>query len=127
MTAAQVQRLAQGIRSSLVPALLKPEYRRRVEAGAHPLTGHCYVASETLYHATGRTLRPQVVRHEGGTHWYLRAQDGTVVDLTAEQFSTPVPYHRGRGCGFLTRRPSQRSQVLLTRLKKTLDTHADGA
>ena len=31
--------------------LLRPTYRDLVEAGAVVSTGHCYVASEVLYHA----------------------------------------------------------------------------
>ena len=64
------------------PDLLKPEYRKRVEAGAHPLTGHCYVATEVLYHAGARRMgfRPATVRQVGGVHWFLVNAGGGVLD-----------------------------------------------
>lgn len=85
----------------------------------NPLAGHCYVASEALYHlmgGKGAGLTPQFVRHEDQPHWFLRHQDGTIVDPTAEQFGTPVPYDQARGCGFLTKNPSRRAQVVLDRM-----------
>lgn len=101
------------IQGNLTPDLLKPEYRGH----SHPHYGHCYVASEVWWHLEGRERGyvPQVIRHEGGTHWYLRRGDH-VVDLTAAQFDAPVPYERGRACGFLTRHPSKRAQKLISRL-----------
>ena len=83
------------------------------------LAGHCYVASEVAYHLTGGRLvwKPMVVRHEGGTHWYLQNRfDGDVLDLTASQFYTKIPYHKGRGCGFLTKGPSKRARKLIERI-----------
>jgi hypothetical protein len=55
------------------------------------------------------------MRHEGEPHWWLVDADGDVLDLTAEQFSTPVPYERGVGIGFLTREPSKRARVAMGR------------
>jgi len=78
--------LEKRIRAFLPPDLLKPEYRD----SPHPMAGHCYVASEALYHMTGRRMKPCVIRHEGSTHWFLRDGD-RVVDLTADQFETAVP------------------------------------
>jgi len=98
--------------------LLKPEYRRKVEAGAVPTTGHCYGASEAVWHATGGEKRSpwqaHVVRHEGGTHWFLKhKQSGEVLDPTHDQFASPVSYQSGKACGFLTRVPSQHAQAIL--------------
>ena len=80
------------------------------------IRGQCYVISEALYHFLGGKVEgwtPQVVRHEGNTHWYLKHRDGLIVDATAAQFKTPVPYHKGRGCGFLTKKPSRRTRQLM--------------
>lgn len=107
------------IPATLTRDLLRPSYRAKVAAGANPLTGHCYVACEAIYHLCGGKdsgLRPQTIQHEGGPHWFLRDADGSVVDPTAAQFSTPVPYENGRGCGFLTREPSKRAQVVIDRI-----------
>jgi hypothetical protein len=58
------------------------------------------------------------IRHEGGIHWWLRGPCGEDVDLTSEQFLTPVPYKEGTGCGFLTSSPSKRAQRILDALKQ---------
>lgn len=91
---------------------------------ADPYAGHCYVASEAAWWALGGPAsgwKPVVVRHEGGTHWFLRHTDGRVLDLTAEQFKTAVPYPAGRGCGWpswrvgVAPKPSKRTAALLDR------------
>lgn len=93
----------------------KPEYRGH----DNPIAGHCYVASEILYKKLGGKKAgwtPQTIRHEGGTHWYLKNQNGTIIDPTADQFETAVPYAKGRGCGFMTTEPSARAQRVMERL-----------
>lgn len=99
---------------------LSDELRKRAYQGHdNPVAGHCYVASEAIYHRLGGKgggWTPQTLRHEGGPHWFLRHQDGSILDPTADQFHTPVPYDQGKGCGFLTRQPSRRAQVVLARL-----------
>lgn len=103
------------VRVCLSEDLRKKAYRDH----PNPVAGHCYVASEVLYHQLGGKAAgwtPQTVRHEGGPHWYLKHQDGTVIDPTCDQFVTPVPYEEGRGCGFLTKQPSKRAQELMARI-----------
>lgn len=118
-----MQELKTAIVAELSPDLLKPQYLRMRNRNRY--TGHCYVASEALFYLSGGRasgLTPQVIRHEGGVHWYLkRASDGRIFDLTWRQFSTPVPYAEGRGCGFLTRKPSKRCQILLRRVRNRLE------
>jgi hypothetical protein len=80
----------------------------------------CYPASEALYHAAGGKRagwKPVYVKHEGTPHWFLRDPKGRPVDLTADQFDTPVPYDEGTGKGFLTKCPSKRSKTILERAK----------
>jgi hypothetical protein len=105
-----------------IVAALTDDLRRAPWQGSpNPLAGHCYVASEVYWHLNGGPssgLVPQVIRHEGATHWFLRATDGRVIDLTADQFSTPVPYHLARGCGFLTKRPSKRAAIVIERIQE---------
>jgi len=104
---------------SLSPDLLKPRYRKLKQRNR--FTGHCYVASEALYHLLGGKRSgfiPQVLRHERSTHWYLKHRTtGEIRDLTSRQFLTPVPYHKGRGVGFLTRRPSKRARIVMKRAR----------
>jgi hypothetical protein len=107
--------LVRDVRSCLSEELRKKAYRNN----PNPMAGHCYVASETIYHKLGGKeagWTPQTIRHEGGPHWFLKNTDGTIIDPTADQFVTPVPYEEGKGCGFLTRRPSKRSQQIIERV-----------
>lgn len=114
-----VDAVARQIRAALTTSLLKPVYRRLVEQGAHPMTGHCYVASEVAFALLGGKaagLKPVTVAHEGTIHWWIRTADGQDIDLTADQFTTPVPYEQGRCRGFLTKEPSARAREVLHRL-----------
>lgn len=114
-------RLEEAIQTELreSPDLLKPEYREREDR--HPLEGHCYVAAEAYFHAVGGYDSEYTVHrisHEGETHWFLRDGEGTVVDPTATQFETPVPYDESTKTGFLTRTPSKRAQQVLDALNE---------
>ncbi len=89
---------------------LKPEYRALHENGScDPMTGHCFNATNAFWHLMGGTegpYRPQHVRHEDGSHWFLfDARDGSYVDLTASQFKKAPPYHLGRGAGMRGSKP----------------------
>jgi hypothetical protein len=111
------------VRMSLTSDLLKEPWRSRVEKGAcNKMTGHCYVASEAAYHLMGGARsgwKPMHIRHEGSPHWYLEGPKG-VIDITKAQFNTPVPYHLGKGKGFLTKAPSKRARVVIDRARKHL-------
>lgn len=105
------------VTDNLSDDLLNPVYRSM--PGRKPTTGHCYVASEALYHLLGGAeagWTPQFIRHEGQPHWYLKGPGGEILDATADQFDTPVPYENGVGLGFLTKRPSRRARILLGRI-----------
>lgn len=102
------------VRGALTDDLRRAPWR----GSTNPVAGHCYVASEAMHHLTGGRLRPRYVRHEGAPHWFLVDTDGTVVDPTADQFSTPVPYEQGRGIGFLTKQPSARARVVIERVRR---------
>ena len=98
------------------PDLLRDEF---TDDRGHPLEGHCYVATESLYVSLGGTQSPYTpcqLRHEGVSHWFLR-NDRTdeVIDLTAAQFESTVPYEQGRGRGF-QKCPSDRAQEVLDEL-----------
>jgi len=100
-----VKLLVAAVRDCLTDGLLLPGFN-----------GHCYVASEALYHMLGGKdagFKPMNLKHEGAQHWWLVGPDGEVIDATADQFKTPVPYDQGRGRGFLTKQPSKRAQKLI--------------
>lgn len=102
----------------LVVENLTPDLLLKTPATTGPLAGHCYVACEALYHLGLREAgwRPVVIHHEGVSHWFLRNDLGEIIDPTAGQFATTVPYHDGRGCGFLTKGPSRRARILMERV-----------
>ena len=121
--------LAQTLRS-IAPDVLR--YKDDVFSMTSPtqLAGHCYVLSEAYYHGvsdeTRAKLTPKqmsiVVEHflldEPVTvsHWFLEHEDGTIIDLTIEQFETmnvDVDYTRATGRGFVPPSPSKRSRSLL--------------
>lgn len=102
---------------------------------AEPLYGCCYVLSEALYHMLPGAFawkvkwwKPATVRVPGyagpGAHWFLRrllpGQDTAILDLTAKQFTVPVPYDEARGRGFLTREPSHRAKLVIARADRIL-------
>lgn len=112
------------IQAVLTPDLLTPQYRATLRPGDHPVTGHCAVAAEALYHLLGGKksgLTPMVARIPGGeTHWWLRGPDGEIMDPTAEQFgsrSLPAIYASGHGCGFQSPRGiSKRAEEVIRRM-----------
>lgn len=113
---AKVARVVAAIRANLGPHVLRSDWRKRRPVNAAPSWGCCYVASEAAYHALGGAksgLRVMHVAHEGAPHWYLTDADGRVIDPTADQFSSPVPYVEAKGKGFLTTAPSKRASSLL--------------
>jgi len=117
---ADEEKLAEGVKRALVVSgdLRGPQWRD----SANALAGHCYVASEAFFHLTGgpnrSPWRPLHVEHEGQPHWFLKHRvTGEILDLTAAQFGTPVPYDEAQRKGFLTRQPSKRCRVLVSRMK----------
>ena len=83
------------------------------------LKGQCYVLSEINYHLLGgkeKGWTPMQMKWEGVSHWFLRHQDGTILDITASQFKTPPDYSLAVGRGFLTKSMCARSRSLVSRL-----------
>ena len=103
---------------------LTPAYRRQHEAGCDSMTGHCFVATNAFWHLTGGLrgrYRPLQVRVEGESHWFLVDDEGRVVDLTASQFASRVPYEDGRRVGMRAQpsgdeRPTERAQAVIDRV-----------
>lgn len=114
---------AQQMVQRVLPHLTDDLRRAPWKGSSNCLSGHCYVASEALFHLLGGLTSgfvPQSVRHEGQPHWYLKNREtGEVVDPTAGQFKTPVAYNQGVGKGFLTREPSKRAQTVIDAVLNT--------
>jgi hypothetical protein len=117
-----VRKSSQDLDSTLQQVLPESDDLRRKPYQGDPNVhvGHCYVASEALFHLLGGRAAgwvPQFIRHEGQPHWFLRhGHTGEIADPTAKQFKTPVPYEQGVGKGFLTKVPSKRAQALIDRM-----------
>lgn len=100
--------------------LLTKKYQKLKKTNeVHKTFGHCYVASEAAYYLLGGKesgWKPCYIKHLSVSHWYLKHESGAILDLTKEQFQTPVDYEKGRGTGFLTKEPSKRARTLLKRI-----------
>ena len=80
------------------------------------MRGNCYVASEALYHLLGGKdsgWKPMHMKVDGESHWFLKHENGTILDATNAQFAFPPQYENARGKGFLTRTPSERARRLM--------------
>jgi hypothetical protein len=103
------------IRRQLADDLLLPHQRDRPRRTNS--AGHCYVASEALWHLTGRRFHVLQIWHEDNSHWFLRDPDTSeIYDPTADQFIDPVPYDEARRRPFRTSRPSRRAMILIGRI-----------
>ena len=111
------------IQKCLTPDLLKKEYRD--DNSDNPMFGHCYVASEALYHTLNDKYGYSAScgkDDEGIVHWWVvNNLTGEIYDTTRDQYFSKgkiPPYDRGRKTGFLTKEPSKRAQVVLARMKE---------
>ena len=113
------------IQSSLSQDLLKKEYREKNKT--NPMFGHCYVATEALYHLMdSNEVKPCCARDDNGVvHWWLQyKKSGKIIDVTSGQYYSlgkKPPYEKGRGCGFLTKTPSNRTQTVINRVKEYMN------
>lgn len=114
-------RLLLQIRKHLTDDLLLPKYRKKIRRTN--TAGHCYVATETLYHLLSinnkKKYKPYYLKINGITHWYLMTDDKiNILDPTYDQFHNFPNYDLGKRAGFLTKIPSKRSQILIARIIK---------
>ena len=109
------------IQKCLTPDLLKKEYR--AENSTNPMFGHCYVASEALFHSLGDRNKYSAAcgrDEQGVVHWWIVDNTtGEIHDPTSDQYISKglsPPYAVGRRTGFLTKLPSKRAQIVLARM-----------
>jgi len=115
----KIETIIQKVKSNLTPDLLKPIYREKNKT--NPMFGHCYVATEGLYHLLQSSeYFPHCARDEDGiVHWWLEDGTGNRIDATREQYDLEKklpPYDKGKKKWFLTKIPSKRTQELLNRI-----------
>ena len=105
---------------------LKKKYRKEhEEEKCNELYGHCFVATEVLWELFKKEnideFYPHYVFHEDCGHWFLKhRQNGDIIDVTAGQFKTPVPYHKkGRRSSMMRSNevPTKRTIEFLKRIK----------
>ena len=117
--------LANAVRAALTPDLLRPAYRGHAD---NPLYGHCYVASEALFHLLGGRdsgYSPCFGKDDHGvTHWWLEDPlTGDRLDITADQYYSvgrEPPYAARKSGGFLTNEPSKRARIVMSRVHPPL-------
>ena len=104
----------------LTPDLLKKEYRNK----GNRFYGHCYVATEALWHLMGGKdsgLHPTHGKDDAGvTHWWLEDAHKNIYDVTGRQYTDEglePPYDKRVRSGFLTREPSKRAQTVINKVK----------
>ena len=94
---------------------LKTKQMREEWSIDNPTRNYCYVVSEFIY----RYLAPKGTKHysikidgEDITHHFLRWEDGTIIDLTAEQFDdySKLDYSKSYPSGFIGKGVSKRTQ-----------------
>lgn len=110
------------VQGGLTPDLI--DRKRCRPRGVSPQECHCYHAAEAVYHLAGGKrsgLVPVSGKLRSGTHWWLRnRKTGEVVDPTSGQLPRGYDYGKGTPRGFLTKKPSQRAQVVIDRAKPHL-------
>jgi hypothetical protein len=106
--------IAKRIIECLSDDLLKKEYINVIDKNKY--TGHCYVATECYYYLHYQKFSVYHIKHENSTHWFLKDENNSVIDLTAAQFKTDVPYEQAKRGFFLTNKPSKRTQILIDRV-----------
>jgi len=99
--------------------LLKKEYKSL--NNDNKLYGHCYVATEALYHLmddeTKYKYTPAILKVNDVVHWFLKEKKtGNIIDITKEQFDFELDYSKSRNCFFLTKNPSKRTLILINRI-----------
>jgi hypothetical protein len=118
-----ILKIIEKISLSLSPDLLKACYKE--ENSNNPMFGHCYVASEVLFHILeaeypGRFHPSRGKDDRGIVHWWITDRTtGKIIDITANQYFSvgkSPPYDKAVKCSFLTKQPSKRAKKLMSKI-----------
>jgi hypothetical protein len=117
-----VTTLIRYVRNVLRSAPRMKKYEKLAE-NQHFTFGHCYQASEFLYHMLGGNdslLQVYEGKNDAGiSHWWLATEDGDIIDPTLEQYlwnDKLPPYSSGRPSSFHTKRMSKRTRNIFQSL-----------
>ena len=102
---------------------LTPKNRKRkLIEKHHKLWGHDYASTEAFYHLMGGSdfYTPMVIKVNGDTYWYVRNNDTKaylyICDKELKDTKLNIDFSKGHGCGFLTKKPSKRTQIILNKV-----------
>jgi len=90
---------------------LKKDYKDKWSEN-NPTRGYCYVVSEVLYHYYYIDTMPYILKVGNENHWFLKDEDGKVMDYTADQYIFKLDYTKAKRAYFLTKEISNRGKVL---------------
>lgn len=114
--------LVKTIKDCLTPDLLENKFWRERQKKRR-MAGFCYIASEAYYHLRGKydQYKPHHIKvtegkHDFG-HWFLKSDDGKIIDITAEQFNRIPDYAKSKCRAWLTKHPSRRAKVIINRVR----------
>ena len=105
--------------SDIVSLLTDDDRKSKYRGDPNPYRGHCYVASEALYHLLGgkncpAVLLPFQMRWEDDSHWFILL-GGKVIDPTSRQFEEEPDYHLAVSRMFMSPSPSKRTRAVMRR------------
>jgi len=114
-----MKKLINDILNSLDNSLLKKEFISNSSQNSY--SNHCYIATEALYHLLDENTRklytPSILKVNNITHWFLKnKKDGSIIDITKEQFNFDLDYSKSQNKFFLTPYPSKRALILINRV-----------
>lgn len=76
--------------------LLKTPYKEKWST-ENPTYGYCYVISESLYHYYYPSTYPFYINMGcEGVHWFLKDDNGNIIDFTANQFKNTPDYSKAK-------------------------------
>ena len=109
---------------NLTDDLLKNKYKSSVNK--NKFSGHCYVATETLYHLLDdnekKNYTPAILKVNNDTHWFLKNKiTGEIFDITKNQFNYSLDYSKSINKAFLTKNPSKRTLILINRIYEKIN------
>ncbi len=105
-------KLVRAIRSRLKKDMRLPDHDHHKGR----IAGNCYIAAEAVYHLLPDQGRwtPHNVKHKGESHWFLKRDDGVILDPTGDRMPGRINYASSTGRGFLTSKPSRRARALFS-------------
>lgn len=112
------------ISNNLTDDLLKNKYKSLKNKNKY--TGHCYVATETLYYLLDDSKKndytPARLKINEETHWFLvEKKTNKIFDITKDQFNFEIDYTQMKKCWFLTNHPSKRTLILINRIHEKIN------